>query len=278
MSAKRPDPACQPAYDAADLWIDRALRRDDSLFTPCAAIWSLEPLAEARALFADNADALKGKDFLGRLGRVMKGNDSPPALYQLMGEAAYVAYLIIYKTVIGQDKKIENINRILRWSDKPVGIPHCLRDGLANGIMSPGEFVDFRRRLKTVILIAERWKRVGADVTMLDRNNPESPWRFLKFLMGIDCLTDALRVPLLHLVHPCTFEPLVWENKKAVAKAANFQRHVGGVPANEVDRRIHQIRAALEPEFGCCFHFIDCTEVCRMWSDKCKDENGPADC
>ena len=277
MGAKRPDPACQPAYDAADLWIDRALRADNSLFTEGVPIWSKGNLGEARALFVGNADSLKGKDFLGRLGRVMKRSGSPPALYQLMGEAAYVAYLIIYKDVIGQDKKIENINRILRWSSKPVEIPDCLRDGLANGIMSPGEFVDFRRRLKTVILIAERWKTSGSD-GMLVRDDPKAPWCFQEFLAGIDCLTDALQVPPLHLVHPDTFEPLVWSNKVKVAEAPKLHDYVSDELAEEVNRRIRQIRVALEPEFGCCFHFIDCLEVCRMWSDKCKDENEPADC
>ena len=267
MSAKRPDPACQPAYDAADLWIDRALRADKSLFTPCADIWTKDNLGEARSLLVDNCDALKGSDFLGRLERVMKGNDSPPALYQLMGEAAYVAYLILYKAVIGQDKKIENINRILGWSAKPVSVPDCLRDGLAHGIMSPGGFVDFRRRLKTVIKLAERWKRVG-DNAMLERSHPEYPRCFQEFLANLK-VRGAWQVAPLHLVHPDSFEPLVWQYKKCVASAPKFQRYVADIPADEVDRRIHQIRAALEPKYGVGFDFFD-PPILRMWMDDCK--------
>ena len=269
MGAKRPDPACQPAYDAADLWIDRALSDCDSLFTPGVPIWSLEPLAEARALLVNNRDALKkGDDCLGRLERVMEGSSRSPELYQLMGEAAYVAYLIIHKGARTQDTKIKNINRILGWSCKPVEIPDCLRDGLANGIMAPGRFVYFERRLDAIIRLAERWKRVGADVAMLDRCNPESPWRFQEFLANLK-VRDAWQVAPLHLVHPDTFEPLVWSNKEKVA-AAKFHPYVTGALPEEVNRRIHRIRAKLEREFPEGFDFYG-PRIRRMWNDKRKN-------
>ena len=268
MSAKRPDPDCANAYKAADLWICRALKRDDSLFTCGVDIWSKDRLAEARALLENNADALKGNDFIGRLGKVMKAENSPPKVYQLMGEAAYVAYLILHKTAIGQAKKIENINRILGWSDKPVGIPADLRAGLENGIMSPGGFPDFKRRLETVVKFAERWKTSGSK-TMLDRKDPKAPWRFQEFLAKLE-IGDAWQVAPLHLVHPCTFEPLAWSNKVCVASAPKFQRYVTGIPAKEVNRRIHRIRAALEPEYGCCFDFHGNSDVRRIWEDDCK--------
>lgn len=276
MSAKRPDPACQPAYDAADLWIDRALRSDDSLFTPGADIWSKDNLGKARALFADKKDEFESGTFPDNLETFLAG--SSPEVYQLMGEALYVSYLILYKEVINHDTKMANINQVLVWSRKTVEIRDCLRDGLRNGIVSPGGFASgYKHRLKAVIQFAEGWKASGSDVSMLCRDNPESPWRFQKFLTKLK-VSPAQQMPLLHLVHPCMFEPLVWENKKAVAAAPKFQDYVGDALVKEVDLRIHRIRAALEPEHGCCFHFIDCLEVCRMWKDDCKDESGPADC
>ena len=269
MSAKRPDPDCENAYEAADLWIDRALKSDDSLFTPGTCIWSLEPLAEARALLENNADALKGSDFLGRLGKVMKDNGSPPKVYQLMGEAAYVAYLIVYKGTITQATKIANINRILGWSSERVRIPRRLHAGLENGIMSLGPRINLDRRLDAVIRLAEQWKRTGSN-TMLDREATEAPWRFQKYLAELG-IGDAWQVAPLHLVHPDTFEPLVWSNKVKVAKAPGFLGYLAGMTTGEVNRKIHRIRAKLEPEYGCCFHFIDCLPVCRMWSDDCKE-------
>ena len=268
MSAKRPDPDCANAYKAADLWIDRALKSDDSLFTPGTPIWSLAPLAEARALLVNNARTLRVADslFLGKLERVMAG--SSPELYQLMGEAAYVAYLILWKSAVVQDRKIENINRILGWSSKRVRMPHNLHAGLENGIMSPGKFIYFDLRLDAVIKFAERWKRAGSNA-MLDRRHPEYPRRFQEFLARLK-VTSAWQVAPLHLVHPESFEPLVWSNKVCVASAPKFQRYVTGIPAKEVDRRIHRIRAALESQYGCCFDFHGHPEVRRMWEDDCK--------
>ena len=274
MSAKRPDPACQPAYEAADLWIDRALRADDSLFTPGADIWSKDNLRKARARFVGKVGEWKSEEVFDELEKALEC--SPPEVYQLVGEAAYVAYLIIHKSRIGQDRKIKDINRILGWSCKPVEIPPRLLDGLENGIVHPGLNVDFKRRLSTVITFAERWKASGSD-GMLCRDNPKSPWCFQEYLANLE-VTDAQQMPLLHLVHPDKFEPLVWSNKVKVSEAPKFDDCVARVHGEEVNRRIRRIRAALEPEFGCCFHFIDCTEVCRMWSDKCKDESEPADC
>ena len=216
----------------------------------------------------------KSEDVLNELEKALA--DSPSEVYQLVGEAAYVAYLIIHKSRIMRPRKKEVINRILNWSCKPAEIPKCLLDGLEYGIVDPGHNVDFKRRLSTVITFAEGWKYGGSDA-MLERCHPKYPRHFQEFLKDLK-LSGAQQMPLLHLVHPKSFEPLVWSNKVKVAEAPKLHEYVSGELAKEVNRRIHQIRAALEPEFGCCFHFIDCTEVCRMWSDKCKDENDPADC
>ena len=43
-------------YDAAALWVERALRTDDSLFTPGKAIWSSHWLGELRGRFLDDPD------------------------------------------------------------------------------------------------------------------------------------------------------------------------------------------------------------------------------
>ena len=265
MSAKRPDADCQPAYDAADLWIDRALKSDDSLFTPGVPIWSKDNLREARALFVDNSDVLHAPNLFDKLKRVMKSN--PPEVYQLMGEALYVAYLILHKSRVGQAKKIERVNQVMVWSRKYVAIPDCLRNGLANGIMAPGQNINIKGRLETIITVAERWKRVGTN-EMLVRRHPEYPRCFQEFLAKLK-LSGALMVPPLHLIHPESFEPLAWENKVKVAKAPKFRRHVAGVPAKEVDRRIHRIRAELEREFPEGFDFYS-PPIRRMWNDKRK--------
>lgn len=44
-------------YKAAELWVERALKSDDSLFTPGVPIWSSEWLGELRERFLNQPDA-----------------------------------------------------------------------------------------------------------------------------------------------------------------------------------------------------------------------------
>ena len=253
---------CEAVYDAADFWIESALKSDDSMFTPGKPIWSRDCLAEARTRFLDRTEVWKGAGFFElRLPAVLVGGS--PEFHQLMGEALYVSYLILHKSRIKQPKKIERVNQILGKSCKPIEFPDDLHDGLKNGIMAPGGFVDFGSNLAVVVDFAERWKKNGSDTSLLDRDNPEAPWRFQEFVAEFTTL--AKRMPLLHFAHPDYFEPMAAVHKNSVAKAPKFQHHV--TPSTkDVDRKIYQIRAALEPKYGEGFDFIK-PPVGPLWDD-----------
>ena len=272
MSAKQIE--FMPVYEAADLWIASALRSDDSLFTPGTPIWSERWLGEARERFLNRPEVWKGKDFFNdknKLETVLDG--SPPQVYQLMGEALYATYLIVYKTSVGQDKKMENINRVLGWSCEPVKIPSHLHDGLCTGIMTPAQFAHYGVRLAVVIEFVEQWKERGLGASFLDRNDPESPWDFQNFVMempirkmakGYYTSYSGQRMALLHLVHPDSFEAMIITNKRKVAKAPAFQRFTTE-SIKDPDRRIQQIRAGLESERG----HVDfwSKEIRPLWDD-----------
>ena len=260
MSARRLDGGA--VYEAADLWIASALRSDDSLFTPGIPIWSEDWLGKARERFLDRPHVWKGKDFFERgLPAVLAG--SPPEFHQLMGEALYVAYLIIYKDAVGQAKKIERVNQVLKRSCKPVEFPDNLHAGVENGIMSPGPFIDYGDRLAVVVKFVEWWKKSGSDTSLLNRDAPEAPWRFQEFVA--DFTTPARRVPLLHLVHPDSFEAMAVAHMRSVAKAQNFRRFVNK-SVKDMDRRIYHIRAGLELEYGVGFDFFS-PEIEPLWRD-----------
>ena len=57
-------------YEAAQAWVDAALRSDSSLFTPGEAIWSSRWLRELREHFLDRA---------GRVGREISGKAAAAA-------------------------------------------------------------------------------------------------------------------------------------------------------------------------------------------------------
>ena len=260
MSARRLDGGA--VYDAADSWIESALRSDDSLFTPGKPVWSERWLGEARERFLDRRDKWKGAGFFdGKLERVLAG--SPPEVYQLMAEAMYVSYLILYKSKVKQSKKIERVKQILGWSKDPVSLPDNLHDGLESGIMAPGGNFDFGANLAVVVEFAERWKKNGSDTSLLNRDDPEAPWRFQEFVAKFTTL--AKRMALLHFAHPDYFEAIAAVHKNSVAKEPNFQCHVT-TKTKDVDCKIYQIRKGLEPQYGVGFDFIK-PPVGLLWNN-----------
>ena len=248
-----------PVYEAADLWIKRALKCDDSLFTPGKPIWSERWLGEARERFLDKIEAWNGGDFFGKLETVLADSPCcPPEVYQLIGEAVYVTYLMVWNGAVGQEKKIDNINRA---TGNRVGIPHSLRAAQKTGIMTPGAFfiASFGVHPAFVLEFVDKWKREGLGDDLLDRDNPKAPWEFKKVVMetGLRVVTKGIafgapnfmRVALLHMAHPDTFEAMVIPNKQKLADAPKLQ-HLVTKSTNDPDCRIYQIRAALESKYG----------------------------
>ena len=270
MGSRRPD--APKVYQAADLWIDSALRADDSLFTPGTPIWSPDTLAEARTRFLDKPDEWTGRDFFDKLETVLAS--SPPEVYQLMGEAVYATYLIVSKSAVGQATKIQRVNQVLGWSSERVEIPHNLLAGLDPGIMNPGGFfrANFGIHLAFVVEFAERWKKEGLGDELLDRNNPESPRKFAQFARGMNVRKKAAgytnfspyaqRLALRHLAHPDFFEPHIWAEHE-ISKAPQLQRYATQ-HSSDADRKVQQIRAGLESEIGRWFSFDD-VDIRALW-------------
>ncbi len=270
MGSRRTGGGVERVYEAADAWVDRALRADDSLFTPGEAIWSSRWLGEVHRRFLDQPDESKDS-FLVKLERQLEG--SPPEVYQLMGEAMYVSYLIASKNAIGGRKKKQNIDQVLGWSPSPVPIPNGLVDGLTPGIAHPGQFFMryFPIHAGYVIEVADQWKEQKTDRRLLDQNDPEAPWEFKSFVHGVKwsgVLRSNFNSPiaqqeaLLHLVHPDTFEAIVVvDHKERIARAFD---HFVTQPTGDVDRKLQQIRPGLEAKYGNQIPFYE-EDLYRQW-------------
>ena len=255
-------------YKAASLWVDRALRADDSLFTPGIPIWSSKWLGELRERFLnnpDNSEADSTKKFQGQLA------GSPPEVYQLMGEALYVYFLIV--TTKNSSAEQKRINEVLGMSPQPVAIPPDLAAALKPGLVHPGQNFHANRQFQVGFLIefVEQWKEQSQeeqDHLLADA------WAFKDFAMGIDfrsvLLQSAPNRPrtqqeaLLHLVHPDTFDAIVsGVHKRLIAKAfANLAQQQTG----DVDRQLEQIRPALEEKYGSRnWLFYTTPEIRNVW-------------
>lgn len=256
MSSRRTGNGEEKVYEAAKFWVERALKADDSLFTPGQAIWTLENLAMLREQFLDRPD-IPGDGFYGRLENQLAG--SPPETYQLIGEVLYVHFLIIHQSATRSDTKSDGINRVLERSSAATTIPAHLVAGLSPGIVHPGQFFQRRRDLQLGFLIelVERLKEQDAAVRSDILNDP---WMFKSFSENLDFRSNLLsgvnaaygiraqRDAILHLVFPDSFEGIVSaDHKNSIANA--FAEYVEQ-PTDDVDYKLQQIRPHLEARYG----------------------------
>ena len=267
-------------YKAASKWVDSALRTDTdgSLFTPGKTIWSSRWLGELHERFLNHPDE-SGDKFLEKLERQLA--DSPSEVYQLMGEALYVHFLIVSIRTIGGEKKKKQINTVLEWMSAPVEIPQDLADGLVPGfVRSQNLNTDRPFHVGFIIEFVEQWKQKSTDeLTLL----LENPWEFKNFLYNIPLRSRLFsdggnrhrmqREAILHLVFPDTFETIIssGDKEKIAATFADLVKE----PTDDVDRKLTQIREGLEPEYGKDFHFYGDDSVKSIWQDNGQKKRQP---
>ena len=270
------DPGTAKVYEAAAKWVECALRADDSLFTPGVPIWSSRWLGELHRRFLDRPDR-SSRSFMAKLQDQLR--DSPPEVYQLMGEALYFHYLIVHtKSIRGE---LSHINSVLGWSSEPVTVPPDLLSGLSPGIATPGQgFHGYRPfQVGYIIEFLEQWKEqdLGFRDALL-----RDPWAFKNFLTSIRLRRTLLRgrenTPLiqqqaiLHLVFPDTFEAIVSTDHKERITDAFSDLVVE--QTDDVDRKLEQIRHALESRYESTgnhlFYHVD--DVRHRWIHEQSDD------
>ena len=262
MGSRKTGAGLERVYAAAGTWVERALGADDSLFTPGTPIWSTAWLGELRRRFLDRPDQGEG-GFYGKLRTQLEG--SPPEVYQLMAEVLYAQFLIIWKGTMGGDTKRKQVERVLGWGAPVSAIPGDLAGGLYPGIAGSPAF-NYRRQNQAaaVIEVVERWKEQAWE----ERERClRDPWAFKEFVNGVSFRSVLLRdrpnaaavqrQALLHLVHPDTFEGTVSAEQKEEIAGARAFAHLVTEQAQDVDRRLIQIRRGLEDGLDRDFDFYD---------------------
>ena len=261
MSARVCWDGVETAYAAAEAWVDRGLRKEDSLFTPGRSIWTLELLGELHRRFLDRPDESR-RPFLEKIKDQLDG--SSPEVYQLMGEVLYVHYLLL-------DRNEQAIRTVLEQSPRPVDIPPELVDGLRFRFINIGvarTLIPFH--LGTLIETLEQWKELGST----ERDHLlDDPWFFKQFLFSRPFTSELLvnkqntgrleRHLLLHIAFPDTFERSLQNDKDRIAGARRFAQYVDE-ETDDVDLKIQQIRNGLEAEWGRDFDFYD-DDVIGLW-------------
>ena len=249
-------------YKAAEHWVDGALRRDDSLFTPGEPIWSLANLNDFHERFVGQPDDSKDT-FLAKFERQLNG--APPQTYQLAAEILYLNYLIVYPRTIGGDRKRENINRVLSWSETPIAIPDHLVDAQDSGFVNPGPAfgVSLPAHIQFIAEFLRHWKSLptGNHELILD-----NPWDFKKELDSTDVPRSvAQSMALLHLAYPSVFEPILSMNHKNRVRDA-FSGLMKST-TDDVDRDLLNLRSKLNRTYGINFHYYS-PDLRTVWDPR----------
>ncbi len=262
MGSRRTIPGVENVYVATEKWVDCALRKDDSLFTPGKPIWTRELLGELRECYLDRPD-VPGDDFYDRLRNQLRG--SRPEVHQLMAEVLYAQFLIIWKEGMGQEAKKNGVEQVLGWGAPIATISEDLIDGLTPGIAHSQALLQYRPyQVGFIIEFADQWKALEQN----KRNRLlKDPWAFKNLVMGMkpDSLLlhesqntpQAQREALLHLVHPDAFEGTVSvDHKKKIAEANAFAHFITEeIP--DVDHKLVEIRRGLEAGLDRDFGFYE---------------------
>ena len=278
MGSRKTYEGAEKVYEAAALWVDRALRTDDSLFTPGKPIWTSEWLRELRERFLDRPDEGEG-NFYQKLRTQL--SESAAEVYQLMGEVLYAHTLMVHRSGMRGDTKKNRIEEILGLGAPIVTIPDDLVPGLSPGIANFGQhrstglpyyvgfLIEFAEQLRQQQpserqhLLGDPWA-LKAFATQIEfkgqlfRSGPYSHWPQLE--------------ALLHLVHPDKFEGTVSIVQKEEFANAKAFAHFTIEETQDVDRKLVQIRRGLEAELGRDFDFYDADIGARLdnknlWDD-----------
>ena len=281
MSARKTDNGVEQVYAAAQQWVRCALESDDSLFTPGEPIWTPELLGETYPWFLDQPDQ-GGGGYIEKLAGQLAG--SPAEVCQLIAEALYFVYLMPHQSSIKGSTKRARVNRVLEWAGQGLEVPTPLVAGLAPGIARIGRAFSsgIPAYLGFIIEFVEQWKQqTPSDI----EGRLQDPWGFKEFVMGVNFRSELLSAPgyagktnvqrhaMLHLVHPDTFEGIVSDNYKARIAASDKLAHYVTTSDDDVDRKIGQIRQALETKIRENFQFWD-DDIRVLWDPSKAPQNG----
>ena len=125
----------------------------------------------------------------------------------------------------------------------------------------------------TLVESVEHWKKLEAPERELLL---QKPWAFKEFLFEVRFTSTLLannqntggleRHLLLHVVHPDSFEAMLGNAKRQLARAKAFQCLVRE-PSGDDDRVIKDIREGLEARLSRSFHFWD-DDIRKYWNPK----------
>jgi 5-methylcytosine-specific restriction enzyme B len=228
-------------YEVAARWVDECLRRDGSLFTPGATIWTRGAVEEVAPRLLD-IDTRK-LDFITKLRDQLDGVSDEGL--QFTSELLYVHSLPIVNT--GPDAKRTLIEAPLGWMAAAVSIPDDLITPLTGGVANFGAGLAQRDRyMRYFVQFVQAWK---AQDRAENNRLLADPSSFREFLHNLGGPALMQREAILHLVDPESFEyALAPADKAKIAKT--FAALPSLASARNEDEALAKVREEVEAVIG----------------------------
>jgi 5-methylcytosine-specific restriction protein B len=240
----------QDSFVALDKIRDTALVQAKSLFTPEKSLWSLQNLRRLHTLFVERFDD-GGGNFLEKWRKQLDGADED--VYQLAAELLYVQQF--FTTLLGAEKKLENVGRVLGWMTHPVDVPEWAVKGVSVGHAGDMSF-NLQRpfHLGWLIEYLIHWRQLpdAERVALLS-----DPWRFAEDVRSVPFSRGAqqpMQEAWLFMMFPDHFESISSRRDKRRIRDA-FQNRLASGPSDNIDADLAGIRRALTEENGQGFHY-----------------------
>lgn len=202
-------------YAAAEVWRDKCLILDESLFDAR----DFSPVDAAEVLVRDfiNQPDTSSDDFITKLSKQLatSGRDA----VQLAGELLYVHFLIANTRAVSSKQKHDVVSKVLVIHSESSPIPADLTEALRGGAAIPGTaFGTYRWRLFGYLvdffLHVKRLEPSAREKVL------KNPIEFVRFIDGVDDKTAWIqRYAIEHLLFPGTFPSIVSrDNRRSIAK------------------------------------------------------------
>ncbi len=257
MTSRIQDEQSQILYQAAEKWVDAALRSDGSLFTPGSPVWTLEAVGDFHHRFVVNED-VDGGSFNERLHSQLD-NAGDTAL-QLASELLYFHSLGIFNQSASVTRAL--VSTPLEMMAQPIEVPPELQTAFSGGIAHVGPALAWRwAHICYLTLFVKRWKE---DLSEAERVRLlEDPWAFRDEVFSISVKGAATQQHLfLHLVYPDIFEPIGSEHHKRLI-VNHWADRVNADGAN-LDEALSEIRQALKVELGRDVDYYE-SDTRKLW-------------
>lgn len=258
MGRYRSDGAAR-VYDVVERWVELGLREDDSLFTPGRAIWAPDVIEEFYERHV-RAPKPEGGSFTSNL--VEQLAEATAQCWQFAAELVFVHFLIVEPGAVRRDTKLELLTTLLQHAPSGVSVSAEYESVLGDGFVHPGQGFNQMRHAQIGFLaeFVREWKTLPTESR--DRAI-DDPWEFKRLALAVEPHGGlVMRNALLHLVHPETFERVIVA--KAKRQIVKRFAHLVRIEADDDDRQLLDVRAALSDEHGRDLDFYD-DALARQW-------------